>query len=139
LTIFVVGKKESKPWRRDTVVIAAAYRTEDPGFKSRQGARFLGIYALQCCCHNLICIVIVLEKKKRFKKYLKKESRLTLSDRLYHLGDGSSRASPAMGSMTSPRKSFLPNMSLCHTLIHMVRRSTSSRGIWNWKSGPMFD
>jgi hypothetical protein len=30
-----------------------------PGFESRQGASFLGIYTLQCCCHNLICIVIV--------------------------------------------------------------------------------
>jgi hypothetical protein len=28
------------PWRRGIVVIASAYRTEDPGFESRQGARF---------------------------------------------------------------------------------------------------
>jgi hypothetical protein len=34
-------------------------RTEDLGFESCQGVRFLGIYTLQCCCHNLICIVIV--------------------------------------------------------------------------------
>jgi hypothetical protein len=48
------------PWRRGIVVIASTYRTEDPGFESRQGVRFfLGIYAYLCCCHNLICIVIV--------------------------------------------------------------------------------
>jgi hypothetical protein len=41
------------------VVIASAYRTKDPRFESHQGVRFLGIYTLQCCCHNLICIVIV--------------------------------------------------------------------------------
>jgi hypothetical protein len=29
-----------KPWRRGIVVIASAYRTEDPGFESRQGVRF---------------------------------------------------------------------------------------------------
>jgi hypothetical protein len=46
-------------WRRGIVVIAFAYRTEDPVFKSRQGVRFLGIYTVQCSCHNLICIVIV--------------------------------------------------------------------------------
>jgi hypothetical protein len=31
----------------------------DPGFESRQGVRLLGLYTLQCCCHNLECIVIV--------------------------------------------------------------------------------
>jgi hypothetical protein len=41
------------------VVIASAYRTEDPGFESRQGVRFLVIDTLQCCCHYLIRIVIV--------------------------------------------------------------------------------
>jgi hypothetical protein len=35
----------------------------DPGFESRQGVRFLGIYTLQCCCHNLISLC-VLEKSK---------------------------------------------------------------------------
>jgi hypothetical protein len=34
-------------WRRGIVVIASAYRTEDPGFQSREGVRFLGINALQ--------------------------------------------------------------------------------------------
>jgi hypothetical protein len=48
-----------QPWRRGIVVIASAYKTEDPGFDSRHGVRFLGIYTLQCCCHNLICMVIV--------------------------------------------------------------------------------
>jgi hypothetical protein len=33
-----------QPWRRGIVVIASGYRTEDPGFEYRQGARFLGIY-----------------------------------------------------------------------------------------------
>jgi hypothetical protein len=47
------------PWRSGIVVTAAAYRTEDTRFEPRQGVRFLGIYTLQCCCHNLICIVIV--------------------------------------------------------------------------------
>jgi hypothetical protein len=28
------------PWRRGTVVIASAYKTEDPGFESRRGVRF---------------------------------------------------------------------------------------------------
>jgi hypothetical protein len=49
-------------WRRGIVVIAAAYRTEDRRFESRQGVRFLGLYTLQCCSQNLICIVIVLKK-----------------------------------------------------------------------------
>jgi hypothetical protein len=47
------------PRRCGIVVIATAYRTEDPGFESRQVVRFLGFYTLQCCCHNLVCIVIV--------------------------------------------------------------------------------
>jgi hypothetical protein len=45
--------------RLGIVVIASAYRTEDPGFESRQGVRFLGIYTLQCSCRSLIFIVIV--------------------------------------------------------------------------------
>jgi hypothetical protein len=43
----------------ETIVKSSAFRTEDPGLESRQGTRFLGIYTLQCCCHNLMCIVIV--------------------------------------------------------------------------------
>jgi hypothetical protein len=59
-TIFrVCVKNKSLPSRRRIVVIAFADRTEDPGFESRQGVRFLGIYTLQWCCHTLIYIVIV--------------------------------------------------------------------------------
>jgi hypothetical protein len=32
------------------LVIASASRTDDPGFESRQGVRFLGLDTLQCCC-----------------------------------------------------------------------------------------
>jgi hypothetical protein len=50
---------QKMPWGRGIVVIASAYITEDPGFESRQGVRvFLVIYALQCSCHNLICIAM---------------------------------------------------------------------------------
>ena len=56
---------------------------------------------------------------------------LTLSCRAYHLADGSSKTCPAMGIITSPRKSLRPNMSLCHTEIHIVLLSTSLRGITN--------
>jgi hypothetical protein len=31
-------------WHSGIVVIASAYRTEAPGFESRQGVRFKGIY-----------------------------------------------------------------------------------------------
>jgi hypothetical protein len=37
------------PWRRGIVVIVSASRTEDPGFESRQGVRFLGLHALSLC------------------------------------------------------------------------------------------
>jgi hypothetical protein len=37
-------KKIGGPWRHALVTIASAYRTEDPGFESRQGVRFLCIY-----------------------------------------------------------------------------------------------
>jgi hypothetical protein len=40
------------PWRRGIVVIAFAYKIEDPGFESRQDGGFFGMYTLQCCCHN---------------------------------------------------------------------------------------
>jgi hypothetical protein len=55
---------EKAPRRRGILVIASAYRTEYPGFESHQGVRFLGIYTLQCGCHNLICIVIVCTGEK---------------------------------------------------------------------------
>jgi hypothetical protein len=40
-----------------------------PGFESRQGVRFLGIFTLQCCCHNLIlhCHCVCLRKTKHKK------------------------------------------------------------------------
>jgi hypothetical protein len=42
------------------VAIESASRREVvPGFKSHQGVRFLGLKTLQCCCQNLMCIVIV--------------------------------------------------------------------------------
>jgi hypothetical protein len=61
----------SLPWRIGKVVIATAYRTEDPGFKSRQGVRFLGIYTLQCCCH-MHCHCVYWRKKCLYisKKFL---------------------------------------------------------------------
>jgi hypothetical protein len=33
----------SRYWRRGVVVIVSAYRTEDRGFESHQGVRFLGL------------------------------------------------------------------------------------------------
>jgi hypothetical protein len=53
--IFTIGIQINS----SAMVIASAYRTEDPGFEPRQGVRFLGIYRLQCCCQNLIRIVVV--------------------------------------------------------------------------------
>jgi hypothetical protein len=44
------AKYSSEPWRRGIVVIASASRTEDPGFESCQGVRFLGLDTLQCFC-----------------------------------------------------------------------------------------
>jgi hypothetical protein len=38
-----------RPWRLGVVVIISANKTEDRGFESRQGVRFLGLYTLQCC------------------------------------------------------------------------------------------
>jgi hypothetical protein len=55
----LLGVRWFKMSRRDIVVIASAYRTEDPGFEIRQVVRFLGIYTSHCCCPNLICIVSV--------------------------------------------------------------------------------
>jgi hypothetical protein len=63
------------PWWRGIVVIASAFRTEYPGFKSSQGVRFLGFYALQCCCHTLImhCHCVCFRKINAFKKIIKKK------------------------------------------------------------------
>jgi hypothetical protein len=35
----IIKKNILMPWRRGTEVITSAYRTEDPGFESRQGVR----------------------------------------------------------------------------------------------------
>lgn len=51
--------------------------------------------------------------------------QLTLSCRGYHLRPGVSNTSYPRGRVTSPRKSFLPNMSECHTESHRVRVVTS--------------
>jgi hypothetical protein len=56
LNLMISFFKKNAHFRRGIVVIA---RTEDPAFESRQGVRFLGLYTLQCCCLNLICIGIV--------------------------------------------------------------------------------
>jgi hypothetical protein len=34
------------PWRRGVVVIVSSNRTEDRGFKSRQGFKVVGLYTL---------------------------------------------------------------------------------------------
>jgi hypothetical protein len=61
------------PWRRGIVVIAHAYRTEDPEFESRQGVRFFfrNLYTLQCCCHklNLHCHCEYFRKEMLKKEY----------------------------------------------------------------------
>jgi hypothetical protein len=49
------------------------------GEKEVTGVRFFGIYTLQCCCHNLKCIVIVCTREKEiriksFEKYVEKVS-----------------------------------------------------------------
>jgi hypothetical protein len=51
---------KNAPWQR-----GIAFRTEDPGFEYPQGVCILGICALQCLCHKLICIVIVSAWEKR--------------------------------------------------------------------------
>jgi hypothetical protein len=56
--------------RRGIVVIPSACRTEDPGSEFRQGLRFLGIYTLQSCCHNLIIIVCKINALKFFWKII---------------------------------------------------------------------
>jgi hypothetical protein len=67
----LINKFCQSPWRRGIVVNASAYRTEDPGFESRQGVRFFRVlYTFQCCCQNLKCnvIVCVFEKTNSSKK-----------------------------------------------------------------------
>jgi hypothetical protein len=47
------------PWRRGEEVIVSANGTEDRGFESRRGVRYLKLFILQCCSLYLICTVIV--------------------------------------------------------------------------------
>jgi hypothetical protein len=49
-------KTAEKHRRRSLMVIASNSRTEDPGFESRQGVRFLGLNTLNSSCQNFICI-----------------------------------------------------------------------------------
>jgi hypothetical protein len=62
------------------VVIASAYRTEDPGFESRKGVRLLGLYTLQCRCQklNMHCHCVHLRKTNDKKTFWLKD----LSDNL---------------------------------------------------------
>lgn len=53
---------------------------------------------------------------------------LTLSCNLYHMGAGSSNTTSASGRVTSPKKSFRPNISACHTLSHSVRADSEANG-----------
>jgi hypothetical protein len=52
---------EFETWRLGIVVIASAYGTEDPGFESRQGVRFLGIYS-----RSAVVITIVIKNTATF-------------------------------------------------------------------------
>jgi hypothetical protein len=56
---YVWAKQSHFPWRRGIVVIASSSGSEDPGFESHQGVRFLRLYTLQCCYHNLKRTAIV--------------------------------------------------------------------------------
>jgi hypothetical protein len=51
---------------RGIVVIESAYRTEDPGFESLQGVRFLGVYIH--CSAVAICIVSLYLRKLNSSK-----------------------------------------------------------------------
>jgi hypothetical protein len=44
-----VKKVDKLTWRLGLVVIVSASRTEDRGFESRQGVRFLGLSTFQLC------------------------------------------------------------------------------------------
>jgi hypothetical protein len=69
------------PWRRGMVVIASASRTEDPGFKSRQGVRVLGLYT-HCSAvvkTQYALSLCVFEKNNCFKKIFFKENTMSTS------------------------------------------------------------
>jgi hypothetical protein len=58
-------------WRRGIVVIASANRTEDPGFESRQGVMFLGLYAYIAVLLSKLkmqCHCVYLRKKTNAQK-----------------------------------------------------------------------
>jgi hypothetical protein len=69
--------------RCSIVVIASAYITEDPGFESRPGVTFVGIYTLQCCCYNLIYTVNLRnwEKCMHKKHFFNRSSHLPKNGR----------------------------------------------------------
>lgn len=54
---------------------------------------------------------------------------LTRSWSVYHCGCGLSKTMPCKLMVTSPRKSFRPNISECHTVNHNVRVSKLFNGI----------
>jgi hypothetical protein len=70
---YIVATTRHYPGRRGIVVIASASRTEDPGFESRQGVRFLGVVNIAVLLpkFNLDCHCVYLRKriiKKIFQK-----------------------------------------------------------------------
>lgn len=57
-------------------------------------------------------------------------STLTLSCNKYHCGCGLSNTRPCRFTVTSPRKSFRPNMSECQTVSHSDRDSRLLSDMW---------
>jgi hypothetical protein len=61
------------PWRRRGIVVtASAYRTEDPGFEPRQGARILGLYtyiAVLLSKLNIHCHCVCWREKNALHKW----------------------------------------------------------------------
>jgi hypothetical protein len=79
--VIIVNKfRHSNPWRSGVVVIASAYRTEDPGFESHQGVRFLGLYTgIALLLSKLNCHCVYLRKINTSKNFEnKKESQIDL-------------------------------------------------------------
>jgi hypothetical protein len=57
------------------MVIASAYRTENPGFDSLKDVRFLGICTLQCCCQSKLNVVsLCLLEKNKYIHFVLKEN-----------------------------------------------------------------
>jgi hypothetical protein len=64
------------------MVIASAYRTEDPGFESRQGVRFFRNFYIAVLLSKLYMLchcVYVLEKNKCFKNIFLMEKQFTVT------------------------------------------------------------